>query len=89
MSKKEKYDIPDLNRIERIINIWSPIQMHAYITDLYEGLKVRDREIEELKKSDRGDVVVLSPDKLAELEEMFGLFTGSLRRGIKKLEGVE
>lgn len=51
MSTK-KYDIPGLNRIERLMNIRSPIQMHAYITDLYEGLKVRDREIEELKKKE-------------------------------------
>ena len=53
MGENEKYDIPDLNRIERLMNIWSPVRMHAYITDLYEGLRVRDREIEELKKSDK------------------------------------
>lgn len=52
--KEEKYDIPDLNRIEQMMKTWSAIQMHAYITDLYEGLKVRDREIEKLKKMDKG-----------------------------------
>ena len=45
-----KYDIPDLNRIKQLMTIWSPIQWHAYIADLYEGLKVRDKEIEELNK---------------------------------------
>ena len=48
--KKIEYDIPDLDRITRMKYDWTPVQLYAYINDLYKGLIVRDKEIEELKE---------------------------------------
>lgn len=39
------YDIPDVDRVRQMMMHESPVQMQAYIKDLYEGLIVRDTEI--------------------------------------------
>lgn len=65
------------------------------LLELIDGVEYSAQQWQEIVEEHLGiqeteaDIIVLSTDKLAELEEMFGLFTDSLRRGIKKLEDKE